>query len=67
MHVPSSVIQGCVIGQLLLGVYIIDITNVIASFGASLYADDLQLWHTVKCEEGRVSLQFDVHAVYERS
>jgi hypothetical protein len=67
MDVPNCVIQGCVIGPVLLGVYNNDITDVMASSGASLYADDLKLWHTVKCEEDRVSLQSDVRAVYERS
>jgi hypothetical protein len=37
----SSVIQGSMIGSVLFGVYINDITDVIASSGASLYADDL--------------------------
>jgi ribonuclease P/MRP protein subunit RPP40 len=67
MHVPSGVIQGSVIGPVLFGVYIIDITDVIASSGASLYADDLKLWRAIRCENDRVSLQSDVRAVYEWS
>jgi ribonuclease P/MRP protein subunit RPP40 len=67
MHVPSGVIQGSVIGPVLFGVYINDITDVITSSGASLYADDLKLWRAIRCESNRTSLQSDVNAVYQWS
>jgi hypothetical protein len=57
MHVPSSVIENSVIGPVLFGVYINDITDVITSSGASLYADDLKLWRATRYENDRVSLR----------
>ena len=62
--VPSGVIQGSVIGSLLLMLFINDLTNVIKFAFILLFADDLKLLCGVKSIAVRKLLQDDINAVY---